>query len=124
MKCVDAHLYFNPAKENPAEDIVPCTRGNFEKTAVGAGGWVLEQSVSLDLCWMLPGAGIACDVGTRHFSREAICYLQNSGCRINQHDNRAGISTRVTRLLETDYLINGRSHAGGAEAAAGGILPR
>ena len=39
MKCVDDHLHFDPAKEDPAEDVVPCTRGKSREDCGGTMGW-------------------------------------------------------------------------------------
>ena len=110
-----------------SSQILPCTRDNLARTAAVAGCRAMERSVPFDLCKMLPDAGIAYDVGIGNFSPEAIRYLRNANYKIYRHDNRAGISTLVTRLLETDYLINqvmGEVTLGGVNIAAGGIMGR
>ena len=107
--------------------ILPCTEDNLSTVAAIAGCQAMSQSVSLDLCKKLPDAGIAYDVGIGNFSAEAVRFLRDSNYRIYRHDNRAGISTLVTRLLETDYLINhvmGEVTLGNVNVAAGGIMGR
>ena len=107
--------------------ILPCTEDNLSMVAAIAGCQAMSQSVSLDLCKMLPNGRIAYDVGIGNFSADAIQSLRDSSYRIYRHDNRAGISTLVTRLLETDYLINyvmGEVTLGKVNVVAGGIMGR
>lgn len=110
-----------------SSQILPYTQQNLSKIAAVAGCQAMSQSVSLDFCKMLPDAGIAYDVGIGNFSADAIQYLRDSNYRVYRHDNRAGISTLVTRLLETDYLIHhvmGEATLGNVNVAAGGIMGR
>ncbi len=110
-----------------SSQILPYTKENLSKVDVIAGCQAMSQSTTLDICKMLPNAGIAYDVGIGNFSLEAIQHLRNSNYKIYRHDNRAGISTLVTRLLETDYLINqvmGEATLGDVNVVAGGIMGR
>ena len=110
-----------------SSQIMPYTKRNLSKVAAIAGCQAMTQSISLEMCKMLPNAKIAYDVGIGNFSAEAVRYLRDSNYRIYRHDNRAGISTLVTRLLETDYLIHhvmGEVTLGNVNVAAGGIMGR
>lgn len=67
----------------------------------------------------------AYDVGIGNFSAEAVQVFKRKGGTVYRHDNRAGISTLVTKLLETDDLqrqVMGSALLGSVKVVAGGIM--
>ncbi len=73
----------------------------------------------------LPEATVAYDVGIGCFPEATVAAMREKQFTLFRHDNRAGIATLVTRLLETNDLIHhvmGEARLGTVDVVAGGIL--
>jgi hypothetical protein len=71
-----------------------------------------------------PGAAIY-DVGLGNLSLAAADRARSKGLRLYRLDNRAGISSAVVRLLETDYMVGklmGHLRLKNVDIVAGGLL--
>ncbi len=65
------------------------------------------------------------DIGIGNFTKEYIDEAYKYGSKVYRFDNRAGISSVVLGLMETDYLISnnmGRVQIGNIKVVSGGIL--
>lgn len=65
------------------------------------------------------------DVGLNNFTQEFITTLRDKGASIYRYDNRAGLSSVLLNLLETEYLIKynmGEVKIGNIDVISGGIM--
>ena len=65
------------------------------------------------------------DVGLNNFSKEYIKQMRERGAQIFRYDNRAGISSALLNLLETEYLVKynmGEIHVGEICVVSGGVM--
>ena len=89
------------------------------------GAAIKEESISPELIQSCRGAINVFDIGIGNLSPEAIAVLENRKCKIFRLDNRAGISSTILGLFETDYLINrmmGMVKIRGVEMVSGGVM--
>lgn len=90
---------------------------------VGAG--VKSISISESSKNLVQKGTLVFDVGIGNFSRELIAHCMTLGAPVYRVDIRAGISSAVLGILETDYLIRnimGRTVLNGVELVAGGVM--
>lgn len=86
-----------------------------------------QKRVSIDeaLVDRLPADAAIYDVGIGNLSQAAAERARSKGLRLYRLDNRAGISSAVVRLLETDFMIGklmGRLRLKNVDIVAGGLL--
>lgn len=65
------------------------------------------------------------DIGLNNFSHEYISMMREKGASVYRYDNRAGISSVLLNLLETEYLIKynmGEVRIGNVDVISGGIM--
>lgn len=79
-----------------------------------------EASVS-----RLPAGAAIYDIGIGNLTPGAANLARSRGLRLYRIDNRAGISSAIVRLLETDYMVSklmGHVRVRGVDIVAGGLL--
>jgi len=88
---------------------------------------VSQKRVSIDeaLVEQLPAGAAIYDVGLGNLSGPAADRARSKGLRLYRLDNRAGISSAVVRLLETDFMVGrlmGHLRVKNVDIVAGGLL--
>ena len=86
---------------------------------------IKTPSIDDSLVARLPDNARIFDVGIGNFTPKAVARARERGLRIYRFDSRAGLSSMVLRLLETDDLVRrkmGRIEVKGVEIVAGGLL--
>jgi hypothetical protein len=86
-----------------------------------------QKAVSVDraLVERLPAQAAVYDLGIGNLSSAAADEARARGFRLFRLDNRAGISSAMVRLLETDHMVGtlmGRVTLRGVDVVAGGLL--
>ena len=84
-----------------------------------------QVSVDVALVERLPAAASFYDLGLGNLSLAAADRARARGCALYRLDNRAGISSAIIGLLETDHLLTtlmGRATLRGIDVVAGGLL--
>lgn len=84
----------------------------------------IKKQLELPIIKLKPGV-IFFDLGLGNFSPETINRGIEEGATFYRSDMRAGISSTVLRILETDYLLRnmmGTTKIAGVEVAAGGVI--
>lgn len=82
-------------------------------------------SIDAALVDRLPASASIYDLGLGNLSLDAASRARARGCTLYRLDNRAGISSAIIGLLETDHMIAnlmGRATLRGIEVVAGGLL--
>lgn len=91
--------------------------------AIGAA--IKERSFDPSFAEIMKQESRVYDIGIGNFSGEGIARLKAKSCTIFRIDIRAGISSAVLALFETDHLVNkvmGMTRIKGIELVAGGIM--
>jgi hypothetical protein len=88
---------------------------------------VSQKRVSIDetIVEQLPAGAAIYDVGLGNLSGPAADRARSKGLRLYRLDNRAGISSAVVRLLETDFMVGklmGHLRLKNVDIVAGGLL--
>lgn len=89
------------------------------------GSSVKKESISSVAASKLNKSIRLYDIGIGNFSSSVIKIVEKKNCRVFRLDNRAGISSMVVGLLETDYLVNkmmGKVVLKDIELVSGGIM--
>ncbi len=84
-----------------------------------------RESIDAALIQRLPANAAVYDVGIGNLTFEAAESARARGLRLYRLDNRAGISSAIVRLLETDNMVSrlmGRVRLRNVEVVAGGLL--
>jgi hypothetical protein len=84
-----------------------------------------QESIGDSLIQRLPGHAAVYDLGIGNLTFEAAELARARGLRLYRLDNRAGISSAIVRLLETDNMVSrlmGRVRLRNVEVVAGGLL--
>jgi hypothetical protein len=103
----------------PADAIEPLD------AAIVLGAAQKRRSIDRALIDRLPQNASIYDLGLGNLSPDAAARARDRGCRLYRLDNRAGISSAVIGLLETDHLVStlmGRATLRGIDVVAGGLL--
>jgi len=93
--------------------------------AVVLGASQKRESISRALIERLPADAAVYDLGIGNLSLDAADAARARGLRLYRLDNRAGVSSAVVRLLETDNMVTtvmGRARLRDVEVVAGGLL--
>ena len=88
---------------------------------------VAQKRATIDeaLIDALPADAAVYDIGIGNLTPAAADRARARGMRLYRLDNRAGVSSAIVRLLETDFMISklmGRLQVKGVEIVAGGLL--
>lgn len=81
--------------------------------------------VNREMVDAVPSSAAVYDLGIGSLSADAAARARDRGLRLYRLDNRAGISSAVVRLLETDYMVRrlmGHIQVRGVDIVAGGLL--
>jgi hypothetical protein len=73
----------------------------------------------------LPGDAAVYDIGIGNLTAAAAERARSRGLRLYRLDNRAGVSSAIIRLLETDFMVGklmGHLQVKGVDIVAGGLL--
>jgi hypothetical protein len=84
-----------------------------------------RTSIDASLIRRLPAAAAVYDVGIGNLTLDAADLARSRGLRLYRLDNRAGISSAIVRLLETDHMVTtlmGRARLRDVDVVAGGLL--
>jgi hypothetical protein len=101
---------------NPADAI--------HKADIIVGVSVKKPSCDEDVSTVKDGINVY-DLGIGNFTAAQIDVLSKKGCTVYRLDNRAGISSMVLQVLETEYLTKkmmGRTEIRGISIVAGGLM--
>jgi len=93
--------------------------------SVVLGGSQKRESIDAALVARLPDAAAVYDLGIGSLTFEAAELARSRGLRLYRFDNRAGISSAIVRLLETDNMVTklmGRARLRDVEIVAAGLL--
>jgi hypothetical protein len=96
-----------------------------ENVDIIIGAMIKKESIDEDKLSLVSKQTKIYDVGIGNFSKKFINGAREKGASIYRIDIRAGISSVVMNILETDYLISnvmGEAKIKGVEMVAGGIL--
>jgi len=83
------------------------------------------ESIDASLIQRLPGNASVFDLGIGNLTAEAADLARARGLALYRLDNRAGISSVMVRLLETDHMVSklmGRARLRNIDVFAGGLL--
>ncbi len=100
-----------------------CTMPDPPSIVVGASQ--KRESVDSALVERLPASAAIYDIGLGNLSLAAADLARARGLRLYRLDNRAGVSSAIVRLLETDYMVDklmGQLRLKGVDIVAGGLL--
>jgi hypothetical protein len=103
-----------PADVTPASEV-----------AIVIGAAQKAPSIDADLVARLPDGAAIHDIGIGNLTAEAATLARARQLPLYRLDNRAGISSAIVRLLETDYMVTklmGHVHVRGVDIVAGGLL--
>ncbi|PYR48570.1 MAG: hypothetical protein DMF89_15320 [Acidobacteria bacterium] len=84
-----------------------------------------RESIGAAIVERLPAGSAVYDVGLGNLSSGAADLARSRGMRLYRLDNRAGISSAIIRLLETDYMVGklmGHLRLKNVDIVAGGLL--
>lgn len=84
-----------------------------------------RESIGEAIVERLPAGSALYDVGLGNLSLAAADLARSRGMRLYRLDNRAGISSAIIRLLETDYMVGklmGHLRLKDVDIVAGGLL--
>jgi len=84
-----------------------------------------RETIEASLVERLPPDGAIYDIGIGNLSLEAASRARARGLRLYRLDNRAGISSAIVRLLETDFMVGklmGHVRLKQVDIVAGGLL--
>jgi hypothetical protein len=84
-----------------------------------------RESIDARLVDQLPAGAPIYDVGLGNLSIDAAEHARAKGLRLYRLDNRAGISSAIVRLLETDFMVGklmGHLRLKNVDIVAGGVL--
>jgi hypothetical protein len=98
---------------------------DFSVIDIIVGAAVKEESISPKIIKQCKAEINVFDIGIGNFSVAVIAVLESRKCKIFRLDNRAGISSTMLGLFETDYLINkmmGTVTIKGVELVSGGVM--
>jgi hypothetical protein len=93
--------------------------------AVVLGAAQKRESIDAGLIRRLPDGASVYDLGIGNLTAEAAEAARARGLRLYRLDNRAGISSAIVRLLETDNMVSklmGRVRLRDIDVVAGGLL--
>ncbi len=108
-----------------ASVVVPDASTSPIDAAIVLGAAQKRESIDAGLIARLPAGAAVYDLGIGNLSLEAADLARSRRFRMYRVDNRAGVSSAMVRLLETDYLVSrvmGRARLRDVEVAAGGLL--
>jgi len=115
----DAPLQYRNAVDAIGDDF------DFAGMDIIIGAAIKEESIPQQIIANCKEELNAYDIGIGNFSLKAIAALENRNCKVYRLDNRAGISSTVLGLLETEYLIKemmGSIIIKGVELVAAGVM--
>ena len=98
---------------------------DFSKIDFVVGAEIKRVSIELNIAQQVKKSVRFYDIGIGNFSSDVIAAVEEKGCTIYRLDNRAGISSMVVGLLETNFLTNkmmGRVFLKDVELVAGGVM--
>ncbi len=84
-----------------------------------------REAIQLALVDQLPDGASVYDIGIGSLSRDAADRARARGLRLYRLDNRAGISSAIIRMLETDFMVGklmGHLRLKDVDIVAGGLL--
>jgi hypothetical protein len=84
-----------------------------------------RESIDVAIVEQLPDGSAVYDIGLGNLSTDAADLARARGLRLYRLDNRAGVSSAIVRLLETDYMVGrlmGRLRLKDVDIVAGGLL--
>jgi hypothetical protein len=93
--------------------------------AIVLGASQKRESIGRALIERLPANASVYDLGIGNLTLDAAELARSRGLRLYRLDNRAGISSAIVRLLETDHMVTtlmGRARLREVEVVAGGLL--
>jgi len=99
--------------------------GAGELPAIVLGVAQKRETLDLALIERLPAGAAIYDIGIGNLSLDAASRARARGLRLYRLDNRAGISSAIVRLLETDFMVGklmGHLHLKDVDIVAGGLL--
>jgi hypothetical protein len=105
--------------------VVPDASTSPLEAAIVLGASQKRVSIDAALIARLPAGAAVYDLGIGNLTLEAAELARSRRCGMYRVDNRAGISSAMVRLLETDHLVSrlmGRARLRDVEVAAGGLL--
>jgi hypothetical protein len=108
-----------------ASVIIPDSGDSPIDAAILLGASQKRESIHASLIRRLPARASAYDLGIGNLTLEAAELARSRGFKLYRIDNRAGISSAVIRLLETDNMataLMGRAKLRDIEVVAGGLL--
>jgi hypothetical protein len=108
-----------------ASVIIPDSGHSPIDASIVLGASQKRESIQVSLIQRLPGNASAYDLGIGNLTVEAAELARSRGFKLYRLDNRAGISSAMIRLLETDNMattLMGRAKLRHVEVVAGGLL--
>jgi hypothetical protein len=108
-----------------ASVVTPDGGGSPIAASIVLGASQKRESIDQALIARLPADASVYDVGIGNLTIEAAELARARGLRLYRVDNRAGVSSAMVRLLETDYMatkVMGRMRLRDIEVVAGGLL--
>jgi hypothetical protein len=122
QKLLHANALVNTAAQGTGE-VSMYAANEFPDCIIGAS--IKTLSLADEKIAVVTGHTFIFDVGIGNFSRNFISEIMQKGAGVYRVDIRAGISSTVLGILETDYLIRnimGRTVLNGVEIVAGGYM--
>jgi len=108
-----------------ASVIVPDSGSAPIDAAIVLGASQKRESIDASLIHRVAGQASVFDLGIGNLTFEAAELARSRGFALYRLDNRAGISSAMVRLLETDHMVTkvmGRARLRNVEVVAGGLL--
>ena len=108
-----------------ASVIIPDAGGSSIDAAIVLGASQKRVSIDASLIRRLPGNASVYDLGIGNLTLEAADLARSRRLALYRLDNRAGISSAMVRLLETDNMVTtlmGRARLRDVDVVAGGLL--
>jgi hypothetical protein len=108
-----------------ASVVAPDAGNSHVSVAIVLGASQKRESIGPALIQELPANASVYDLGIGNLTLDAAELARSRGLRLYRLDNRAGISSAIVRLLETDHMVTtlmGRARLRNVEVVAGGLL--
>jgi hypothetical protein len=108
-----------------ASVVGPDAGNSHVRVAIVLGASQKRESIGPALIQALPADASVYDLGIGNLTPDAAELARSRGLRLYRLDNRAGISSAIVRLLETDHMVTtlmGRARLRNVEVVAGGLL--
>jgi hypothetical protein len=103
----------------------PSQGGSRLDSTIVLGASQKRESIGVELVERLPAGASIYDLGIGNLSAAAAELARSRGFALYRLDNRAGISSAIVRLLETDNMVStlmGRARLRNVDLVAGGLL--